>query len=172
MTKNRQGGFTVLEVLLVVVVIAILALISIIAYNGLQSRAYYNRAQSEMSQIAKAIHLYYVDHAAYPEDVDRNVPAVIQPYINGRVETWPKGTWPNSVYDYDYFIGSDGEPVSQISIRFCPLGGSLASCSFPDEEWARDFRFDSSVYWCVSGKCRAHPSRADSYPGYCMNCRE
>lgn len=36
---TKQRGFTIVELLIVIVVIAILAAISIIAYNGIQSRA-------------------------------------------------------------------------------------------------------------------------------------
>lgn len=39
MTKNRSG-FTIVELLIVIVVITILATISIVAYNGIQNRAY------------------------------------------------------------------------------------------------------------------------------------
>ena len=35
MLRQRQGGFTIVELLIVIVVIAILATISIVAYNGI-----------------------------------------------------------------------------------------------------------------------------------------
>ena len=36
---KRNNGFTIVELLIVIVVIAILAAISIVAYNGIQQRA-------------------------------------------------------------------------------------------------------------------------------------
>jgi len=36
---QKQSGFTIVELLIVVVVIAILAAITIVAYNGIQNRA-------------------------------------------------------------------------------------------------------------------------------------
>ena len=73
--------------------------------------------------------------------------------------------------DYDSFNGSDGQLVVQISLRFCPIGGPLSACNFPTESWADGFQVNSSMYWCITGKCRPHPSESDTYPGYCLNCR-
>jgi general secretion pathway protein G len=36
---NKQTGFTIVELLIVIVVIGILAAITLVAYNGLQDRA-------------------------------------------------------------------------------------------------------------------------------------
>lgn len=168
---SKRRGFTLVELLIVIVVIAILAAFSIVAYNGMQKRAYSSRAQSELSAIGKGIQIYHGINEEYPPDVSRNIPGAITPYLNGSADNWPIGPWPGSVYDYDYFIGSDGEEVSQISIRFCPIGGPMSACIFPNEDWADGFTVDSSAYWCVAGKCRSHPSQADTYPGYCFNCR-
>lgn len=51
----RQQGFTIVELLIVVVVIAILAAISTVAYAGIQERARVSRATGEMNQLYKAI---------------------------------------------------------------------------------------------------------------------
>lgn len=166
----RGRGFTIVELLIVIVVIAILATIVIVAYNGITNRAYYNRSQSELASMSKAVQLFYASNSRYPNDVSRGIPAEITPYINGSSDNWPNAPWPNSVYDYDYFTGSDGNPVSQMSVRFCPEGGPLSACKFPKETWASGFGVDSSAYWCITGKCRAHPSQSDTYPGYCINC--
>ncbi|MCA9336117.1 prepilin-type N-terminal cleavage/methylation domain-containing protein, partial [Candidatus Saccharibacteria bacterium] len=37
--KNKKTGFTIVELLIVIVVIAILAAITIVAYNGIQQRS-------------------------------------------------------------------------------------------------------------------------------------
>ena len=169
--KKRGGrGFTIVELLIVIVVISILAAITISTYNGIIERTYQSRARSELSSIAKATQLFQVANGRYPADVSRGIPAEITPYINGSSSNWPTAPWPNSVYDYDYYIGSDGNEVSQISIRFCPIGGPLSACTFPHESWVANFDVDSSVYWCITGKCRAHPAQPDTYPGYCLNC--
>jgi len=50
---SRSRGFTIVELLIVIVVIGILAGITIVAYNGVQNRAKTSAAQSAVSQAAK-----------------------------------------------------------------------------------------------------------------------
>jgi len=50
--KHLQAGFTIVELLIVVVVIAILAAITIVAYNGIRDRADESAAKTELSQAA------------------------------------------------------------------------------------------------------------------------
>ncbi|MES2630853.1 MAG: prepilin-type N-terminal cleavage/methylation domain-containing protein [Patescibacteria group bacterium] len=64
---RKQSGFTIVELLIVVVVIAILATITIVAYNGIRQRSELSAMQSTLSQAAKKVQLYAVDNAdQYP----------------------------------------------------------------------------------------------------------
>ena len=54
---KKAHGFTIVELLIVIVVIAILAAISIVAYTGIQERAQKSKVQSDIAQIIKAISL-------------------------------------------------------------------------------------------------------------------
>jgi general secretion pathway protein G len=64
--KKTTSGFTIVELLVVIVVIAILAAITIVAYNGIQSRAENTKTISAVSQWAKAIRLYEADKGSWP----------------------------------------------------------------------------------------------------------
>jgi prepilin-type N-terminal cleavage/methylation domain-containing protein len=60
--KQKQPGFTIVELLIVIVVIGILAAITIVAYNGIQERARAGSLSSALSQAAKKIAVWQVDN--------------------------------------------------------------------------------------------------------------
>ena len=67
--KTRQSGFTIVELLIVVVVIAILAAITIVAYNGIQNRAKVSSVQAALSQASQKVQEYAVYNGdSYPVD--------------------------------------------------------------------------------------------------------
>ena len=68
--NSNRRGFTIVELLIVVVVIAILAAITIVAYNGIQNRAKASAAQSAASQTAKKLAAYIVTHGdLFPDEI-------------------------------------------------------------------------------------------------------
>ena len=64
--KKSMRGFTIVELLIVIVVIAILAAISIVAYTGIQQRARDSERKADLAAIAKAVELYKADNGHYP----------------------------------------------------------------------------------------------------------
>ncbi len=69
MVSIKQKGFTIVELLIVIVVIGILAAITIVAYNGVQERARVSTVSSSLSQAAKKLAVYQVDNPdLYPAD--------------------------------------------------------------------------------------------------------
>ena len=63
---NRRSGFTIVELLIVIVVIAILAAISIVAYNGIQTRSENSKTIQAVASWAKALRMYKIDNGGYP----------------------------------------------------------------------------------------------------------
>lgn len=64
--RKPQAGFTIVELLIVIVVIAILAAITIVAYNGIQSRARDTQRLNEMRRLKIAVESYFIDNGSYP----------------------------------------------------------------------------------------------------------
>ena len=64
--KTKNQGFTIVELLIVVVVIAILAAITIVSYNGITNKANASSAKSLASSIQKKVELFQADKGRYP----------------------------------------------------------------------------------------------------------
>lgn len=68
-TQLNLRGFTIVELLIVIVVIAILAAITIVAFNGVQSRARDAQRMADIKTIVKALELYKSTTGTYPNAV-------------------------------------------------------------------------------------------------------
>ena len=64
--KTKQKGFTLVELLIVIVVIAILAAISIVAYNGIQNRAKTTSAAATAATVVKKAEAANAIASTYP----------------------------------------------------------------------------------------------------------
>lgn len=67
--QRRSSGFTIVELLIVIVVIAILAAITVVAYNGIRERARDSERHSEVLTIRKKLEEIYTLTDAYPQDI-------------------------------------------------------------------------------------------------------
>ena len=73
----QKRGFTIVELLIVIVVIAILAAITIVAYNGIQTRANDSVIQQDLSKVAKQLEIAKVDLGHYPQAVGEIQPLAL-----------------------------------------------------------------------------------------------
>lgn len=70
MRMNRTNtGFTIVELLIVIVIIGILAAIVIVAYNGITSQARESTARADLSNFHKKLELFKVDNGRYPTSI-------------------------------------------------------------------------------------------------------
>ncbi len=100
--KNNNKGFTIVELLIVIVVIAILAAITIVAYNGIQQRGRDSARYAAAKAIVKAIELYKVDKGVYPPS-DGTLAAKCASHTNGySFSDATDGTWMKALVDEGY----------------------------------------------------------------------
>lgn len=81
----RRSGFTIVELLIVIVVIAILAAITIVAYNGVTQSAQVSAAKSEVVNLGQKVKAYEVEHGTLPAtlaDVDLSDSSGVRTYQN------------------------------------------------------------------------------------------
>ncbi len=65
MNQKNRTGFTIVELLIVIVVIAILATITIMAYNGMLQRSNDTQRKNDLAAIAKALTDYQSNNGTY-----------------------------------------------------------------------------------------------------------
>lgn len=107
--RYRQSGFTIVELLIVIVVIAILAAITIVAYNGIQQRARDSDRTADITAVQKALELYRVDNGNYPsvgtDNTGYNLSTLAAALIPTYISSLPND--PNtSLTNYQYVRGS------------------------------------------------------------------
>lgn len=73
-TKNNQQGFTIVELLIVIVVIGILAALVITTYTGIQAKARNSERQTDIQSIQTQLEAYFAqgNNGHYPSRGDVN----------------------------------------------------------------------------------------------------
>lgn len=64
--KLNTKGFTIVELLIVIVIIGILATIGFVSFASAQNKAKKSKAESTLSQVKSKMGEYYVDNNNYP----------------------------------------------------------------------------------------------------------
>lgn len=103
MTKSQ--GFTIVELLIVVVVISILAAITIVSYNGIQNRAKDAAALNVTKNVEKKVQLYYSLYGTYPSTAQLNAQ-------------------PETTIDSSVFTVSDAMPTTEKHVRYIVCSGN------------------------------------------------
>ncbi len=70
MTKTIKKGFTIIELLIVIVVIGILAGIVTVTYNGIQDRAKTTAASTAAKEVGDKAKVFYAEQSAYPTSAE------------------------------------------------------------------------------------------------------
>ena len=69
----KRSGFTIVELLIVIIVIAVIATITIVAYTGVQNQAIDAKVRNDLVNISKKFELYHMDNGSYPYGTPLNM---------------------------------------------------------------------------------------------------
>ena len=109
---HAQDGFTLIEIMVVILIIGLLALMVVPRLRGVADRAKRTKAQADIAELKQALDRYYLDNGSYPT-TDQGLQALVSPPSSGRtpnnyeqggyIEKLPMDPWGNQ-----YFYQSDG----------------------------------------------------------------
>ena len=75
--RARDQGFTIVELLIVIVVIGVLALLVITVYTGIQSKARNARRTADVKSLQTQLEAFFSQNGYYPSRTDLNTPAFL-----------------------------------------------------------------------------------------------
>jgi general secretion pathway protein G len=123
-----QDGFTLIEIMVVILIIGLLALMVVPRLRGVADRAKRTKAQADIKELKQALDRYYLDNGSYPT-TDQGLQALVTPPTGGRVPTnYEQGGYieklPTDPWGTQYFYQSDGN--SYVLKSFGPDGTQSA----------------------------------------------
>jgi general secretion pathway protein G len=107
-----QDGFTLIEIMVVILIIGLLALMVVPRLRGVADRAKRTKAQADIQELKQALDRYYLDNGSYPTS-DQGLQALVNPPTAGRVASnYEQGGYieklPSDPWGNQYFYQSDG----------------------------------------------------------------
>ena len=109
-TKPDEEGFSLVELMVVIVIIGLLATIVMINVMPAADRAATTKARADIATLEQAIEMYRLDNLSHPSAQDG-----LQALVAGRyIRRLPEDPWGNA---YVYATpGSDGQPFRILSL--------------------------------------------------------
>lgn len=111
--RQSEPGFTLIELMVVILIIGLLATIVVQNLRGATDKAKRIKAQADISALKTALDRYYLDNGSYPA-TDQGLPALVSAPQSGKVPTdYPAGGYiekiPNDPWGNPYIYQSDGD---------------------------------------------------------------
>ena len=115
MTGSDRRGFTLVELLIVVVVLVVLAGVAVLKYIDLRATAQTAAVAGDIRSVTVAVFNYYAEHEAWPnESGPGQVPDGLGKFLPGGLNV--ELIRPDWVLDYDNLKIGDGSPLIGVSV--------------------------------------------------------
>ena len=112
---NKQDGFTLIEVMVVVVILGILAAILVPKVMDRPDQARKTKAKQDIRALEAALNLYKLDNYVYPT-TDQGLEALLEKPTSPEPPNWKDGGYvdrlPKDPWNQDYLYLSPGEQGS------------------------------------------------------------
>lgn len=123
--QPKKLGFTIVELLVVIVVIGILAAVSVVSYNGIAKKAEVTKIKSNLANDYKQLELYNITNDQYPSSL--NCPANNDQYcpVTGDIEDYTYNVPPDrKTYSLNFTLTNDKVATVNSSGQniICPTG--------------------------------------------------
>jgi prepilin-type N-terminal cleavage/methylation domain-containing protein len=81
--KNKSKGFTIVELLIVIVVIGILATLVIVTFTGIQQKARNSQRQTDINALDSHLEAFYAENGYYPTYNDLTTASFVSDNLKG-----------------------------------------------------------------------------------------
>ena len=111
--RNNQAGFTLIEIMVVILILGLLATLVVQSLRGATDKAKRTKAMADIAELKTALDRYYFDNGSYPS-TDQGLQALVAPPVqqadgssssdeDGYIRRVPNDPWNNP-----YVYQSDG----------------------------------------------------------------
>ena len=87
--STASRGFTIIELLIVIVIIGILVAITAVSYNGVTKSAKESALKSELKRISTSLELHKAKNGTYPTSLATAIPPIANPTTNANITYAP-----------------------------------------------------------------------------------
>jgi len=127
-TKTSRRGFSLLEMMLVLLIMSTLVGIVAINLRGQGERANKRTTYITMRQVEDALDQYYMDNKTYPRPDEGGLSLLVPAYL----KEVPEDGWKNEL-EYYYPTGLENQPFEIISVGPDKVSGTADDMSNWDE---------------------------------------
>jgi general secretion pathway protein G len=120
--RQQQAGFTLIEIMVVILILGLLATLVVQSLRGATDKAKRTKAMADIAELKTALDRYYIDNGSYPTS-DQGLQALVSPPSAGnsaQTTNYEEGGYirriPSDPWNNQYVYQSDGNSYTLKSL--------------------------------------------------------